>query len=271
MVPPRFLPLWALHTYVFRAFLVSPKLHIKSPEKQCGKTLLLDVLEKLTPRSIRTENLSTAVLFRLIDAQTPTLLVDEADTFLNQNDELIGIINSGHREGGCVLRCEGDQNEIKKFKTFGPLALAGIGTLPGTIEDRSISIPMSRKRVSDQVSNFRSDRADDLDILARKAARWAADNYDNLSHDPEMPAALFNRVADNWRPLFAIADCAGGEWPKRARKVAVEISAAKEDESIRIKLIGDIRELFMGRGVDWMTLAEICQGLTAIEDGPWRE
>jgi putative DNA primase/helicase len=130
---------------------------------------------------------------------------------------------------------------------------------------------MRRKRANDQVSNFRSDCADDLNILARKAARWAADNYENLSHDPEIPAGLFNRVADNWRVLLAIADCAGGEWPERARKVAVSLSERKDDDSIRIKLIGAVRDIFIERGLERMASAEICEALVAIEDGPWKE
>ena len=42
--------------------------------------------------------------------------------------------------------------------------------------------------------------------------------------EPLVPAELSNRSADNWRPLLAIADLAGGQWPAIARLAAVELS-----------------------------------------------
>jgi len=51
-------------------------------------------------------------------------------------------------------------------------------------------------------------------MLCRKLARWAQDNFAALQAcDPPMPPGAYNRVADNWRPIFAIAQIAGGDWP----------------------------------------------------------
>ena len=86
--------LWVIAAHAFNGFQISPRLHIRSPEKRCGKTVALDVLECLTPRSIRTENITTAVLFRLIDGYQPTLLIDEVDSFLKDNEELRGALNA---------------------------------------------------------------------------------------------------------------------------------------------------------------------------------
>jgi hypothetical protein len=50
--------------------------------------------------------------------------------------------------------------------------------------------------------------------LACKVARFAAHNFGKLaSSDPVIPEGLRNRKGDNWRPLFAVADLAGGAWP----------------------------------------------------------
>jgi putative DNA primase/helicase len=35
-------------------------------------------------------------MFRAIAAWTPTLLIDEADSFARDNEELRGVLNSGH-------------------------------------------------------------------------------------------------------------------------------------------------------------------------------
>ena len=85
-------------------------------------------------------------------------------------------------------------------------------------------------------------------MLARKAARWAADNAEAIAAaDPAMPAGVHSRAADNWRPLFAIADAAGGEWPKRARAAATQAAAESETESMTELLLGDIRDIFAKR------------------------
>ncbi len=217
--------LWVIAAHAFNCFQISPRLHFRSPEKRCGKTIALDVSECLTPRSIRTENITTAVLFRLVDGYQPTLLIDEVDSFLKDNEELRGALNAGHRRGGQMLRCEGDNNEVRAFKTFAPVALAGIGRLPGTLEDRSITIEMRRRKPTERVTRFQRDRTSDLDELASMAARWVADYEISLSAaDPDIPETLHDRAADNWRPLLAIADLAGGNWPTLARQVAVRLS-----------------------------------------------
>ena len=104
-------------------------------------------------------------------------------------------------------------------RNYTPCAIALIGSLPSTLADRSVSIKLQRRRWDEPIEPLRFDRTEHLDQLARKAARWAADNAERLRHaDPEMPADVFNRMADNWRPLLAIADAAAGEWPMRARQ-----------------------------------------------------
>jgi putative DNA primase/helicase len=94
--------------------------------------------------------------------------------------------------------------------------------LPGTLADRSVTIDLKRRLPSETIEPFRLDRTAHLDILARQAARWAQDNAENVrAANPDMPEGIYNREADNLRPLLAIADVAGGEWPERARKAAV--------------------------------------------------
>src|SRR5262249_24451295 len=161
-----------------------------------------------------TANVTSSAIFRVVEAYRPTLLVDEADTFLSGNDELRGIINSGHRRGGSVLRIVGDDHEPRQFSTYSPCAIALIGRLPDTLHDRSVVIDLKRRLASEIIKPFRADRAEHLDVLARQAARWCRDYADQIGEtDPAMPWGVFNREADNWRPLLAIAAVAGGDWP----------------------------------------------------------
>src|SRR5262249_29251418 len=111
-----------------------------------------------------------------------------------------------------------------------------------------------------------------LNILARKAARWASDNADRVrGADPDIPAGIFNRVADNWRPLLAIADAAGGDWPERARRVLVAMAGVNDDQSTGAMLFADIRDIFSEREADRLPSTELAEALVAIEGRPWAE
>ena len=265
------LALWAVHTHAFECFAHSPRLAITSPEKQCGKTTTLDVLGELVARPVPTSNATTAAIFRTIEIAKPTLLIDEADTFLKDNEELRGVLNSGHRRGGQIIRTVGEDHEPRQFATWAPAAIAMIGRLPDTLEDRSVSIALRRRRRTEKLEQFRSDQVQDLKQLARKIARWCDDNRHSLAVCDPNTGTLANRPADNWRPLLSIADLAGGRWPERARAVAEVAETTKQDQSKRTMVLGDIRDLFAARETDRLRSAEIAEALGAMENRPWSE
>jgi putative DNA primase/helicase len=243
--------LWTVHAHAFAAAAAWPLLALTPPEKRCGKTTTLAVLARLVPRPLLAANITAASLFRVVEKYSPTLLVDEADSFLRDNEELRGILNSGHtRDAAYVVRTVGDEHEPRRFSTWAPKAVAIIGRLPDTLADRSIVIPMRRRARGQPVERLRLDRPGGFAELGRRAARWAADHLAALrAADPEVPGELGDRAADSWRPLLAIADLAGGEWPQQARQAAVALSsgAAEERDSVREELLGDIREAFRER------------------------
>jgi putative DNA primase/helicase len=266
--------LWILHAWALNAFDNSPLLCITSPIKRCGKTTLLEIVSSLSPRKISASNITAAVLFRIIEKFLPTLLVDEADSFLGDNNELRGIINSGHRRSSAfVVRCVGDDHEPRQFSTWGPKAIALIGKLPATLEDRSLVIAMRRRAPDEPIKLFRSSDCEAAaEPLGRKAFRWASDNLTALrAIDPEMPSELNDRAADNWRPLVSIAELAGGEWPTRARAAALGLSKDTDeaDGSALIELLIELREVFQSR--DRIPSAELAEHLGAKPESRWSE
>ena len=266
------LALWVVHTHVFDCFGHTPRLAITSPEKGCGKTTTLDIVGELVARPLSTSNATTAAIFRTVEKVAPTVLIDEADTYLKDNEELRGILNAGHRRGGQIIRTVGDDHEPRRFSTWTPAAIAMIGRLPDTLEDRSVSIVLRRRRPTERVKQFRNDRAQDLKQMVRKIARWTTDNREALAAADPFTGILVNRSADNWRPLLAIADLAGGEWPKRARAVADAVEAAKQDQSKRTMVLSDIRDFFTARPeANRVASAELAGILGAMENRPWTE
>jgi putative DNA primase/helicase len=266
--------LWVLAVHAFDLWETFPRLFIAAPERQCGKSTLLDVLSRLAPRPLAASNITAAALFRTIEAAKPTLLLDEADTYARDNEDLRSVLDAGHNRSGAVIRTVGDNHEPRQFSVWAPVALAAIGRLPGTIEDRSIIIRLRRRRPDEQIESLRLDRAGRLVKIARMAARWAADHAISLSAaDPVMPPALYNRVADNWRPLLAVADAAGGEWPGRARQAAIKLTSdgADDESSVRVALLSDIRDAFAARNADRLSSEDLVAYLVELDERPWPE
>ena len=269
--------LWAAHTFLLDHGMITPRLAITSPTKGCGKTTLLDVVGCLVLRPLPAANVSASAIFRVVEGFRPTLLIDEADSFLKDNEELRGVLNSGHRRGGGVLRtvAVGDTFEVHSFSTYAACAIGLIGVLPGTLADRSVTIALTRRKPNEPVDPFRLDRVDRLVVLTRKLVRWTKDNAEAIgAAEPEMPAGLYNRAADNWRPLLSVATVAGGDWLARGHKAALAGAGADVDEMSRLELLlGDARDVFdeLASDKDRVSSAHLIEKLCEIVPRPWGE
>ncbi len=135
--------LWIAATHAQPAWPHAPRLVIKGPEKRCGKSRLLDVVEGTCHDPFITVNSSPAAVYRSITADPPVLLVDEADTIFGPNaegnEDLRGLLNAGHQRNRPAKRYDATRNRVESIPTFAMAALAGIGAMPGTIEDRAVS------------------------------------------------------------------------------------------------------------------------------------
>jgi uncharacterized protein DUF3631 len=268
------LALWIVFTYALDAFAVAPILALCSPLKRCGKTTTEELTAALAKRPLAAANITAAALYRTVEQFAPTLIVDEADTFLLTNLELRGIINSGHtRATAFVVRTVG--HEPRLFSTWGARMIALIGRLPTTLEDRAIVLPMRRRAPGETVERIRRDGLlRRLDVLRRRAARWVADHLAALQvADPAVPDALNDRQADNWRPLLAIADAAGGGWGDRARVAARTLAGTggEADPAAPVELLADLQDLFAATAADKLATAAIIRHLIRLEERSWAE
>ena len=277
------LALWVAHCWTLDAFDYTPYPYIFSPEKQCGKTRLLDCLELLTPKPWRAILPSEAVLFRKIESDKPTLLLDEVDGIFGGNgkddrsEALRCLLNAGFEEKAQVPRCvgQGTNQEVKNFAVFCPKALAGIGKLPDTVRDRAVPIQLVRRARDENVERFRKREAEretsvirsDLEAWSKALGITAA----LRGARPSLPDALSDRQQDICEPLLAIADIAGGDWPERARAALVALCSQTDDnQSLGIKLLSDIRQVFDSAKCDKISTLELLKALVELEtDGPW--
>jgi putative DNA primase/helicase len=265
--------LWVLLTYCHKAFNVLPLLGITSPTKRCGKTTLIEILQGLTNKRLAASSLTPAAAFRTIEKYSPTLLIDEADTFLKHNDELRGIFNSGHTRGTAhVIRTEGDNHEPVKFSTWGPKAIGMIGTLPETLEDRSIVIQLARKMPGEKIVKTGLDFAESsVDVRAR-CRRWVDDSTARLKALPvTVPPSGNDRADDNWLPLFTIANVIGGGWPERAVKSMQQLVSISGDDAIGTKLLTDIRGIFEEHSAERLFSSDLVDRLKELTESPWSD
>ncbi len=167
------LALWTIYSHVHDAAEHSPILAIQSPEKRCGKTTLLQIISRLVPRAVPAANITAAAIFRAIEAWHPILLLDEGETYLQYNDDMRGVLNSGFsRDSAYVIRTVGDNHEPKQFSTWCPKVIALIRTLPDTLQDRSIVILLRRKLATEKTERFGKRQHQELEDLRAQIARW---------------------------------------------------------------------------------------------------
>jgi uncharacterized protein DUF3631 len=267
--------LWIAATHAQTAWQTATRLVITAPEKRCGKSRLLDVVEATCYHPLITVNISPAALVRSIGDDPPTLLLDESDTVFGKkagdnHEDLRGIINAGHQQNRPYVRWDATTRQPEHCPTFAMAALAGIGSMPDTIEDRAVMVRMRRRAPGETVRPYRNRRdAPPLHALRDRLTAWVRGHLDELTDaEPDMPVE--DRAADNWEALIAVADLAGGEWPERARQACkVLTNAAEEDTTIGIRLLADLRTVF--GEADAMHGATILDALHQMDEAPWAD
>jgi hypothetical protein len=271
--------LWVAHTYTFKSATWTPYLNVTSAAPECGKSLLLEVLELLVRKPWKVDGASPAVLFRKIEIDQPTMLFDELDTTFKGDKEtaqaIRQVLNAGAKYNGVVARCVGEHHTPKDFRVFCPKVLAGIGNLPATVSSRSLPISLSRRLPKENVDYLDHDDPDivyNAANLRRRLSDWIEKRTVRFNQPPDFPESLTDRQKDGSRILLAIADAAGGNWPSRSRAVLCELNGSRpgEDVSVGIQLLRDLRMVF-GEFTAKVTTIDILQDLVEIETSPWAE
>jgi putative DNA primase/helicase len=206
---------WAIASYFFPLFLTFPRLNL-SGERESGKSKVLGLLHAIAFNALLMLDPTAPVVYRLIQAYRPTMLLDEVEG-LNKDDAkpILAVINSGYKAGGTVPRCEGDRIKyVEPFAVYGPLALAAIKPVNVVTEDRCIPLVLQRgtdrRRINAEVNReaegFAAIRAGCYRLLL---TRWreVRDAYATV----ELPPWLNGRARELWRAPLTIAAVADRE------------------------------------------------------------
>jgi hypothetical protein len=270
---------WLLHTHASEASESTPYIHITAPEKECGKSRLMETLEAVASAPIRSGGMTAAALVRTIETKNPTLFLDEMDAQLGGDKEYAeivrGILNEGFRRGGVFHKCVGKDFTLRTFNVYCPKCFAGIGQLPDTVASRSIVIEMRRKLMGEIVEPFRQ-KAVKLAAAPIKAAleQWGTTAIPILEEmEPAPIDGIGDRQNDITEPLLCIAQLAGKAYLGKLRS-ALRMAfhrAGAEDASNGAALLTDLRLIFDERSADAVPSKILAESLREIEGRPWAE
>ena len=269
--------LWCAHTHVFEVFNHTPRLAITAPQPECGKSVLLPgLIANLVSRPLEADNITPAPFFRLAASHQPTFLIDEVDSWLKEDSQLPSALNNGWQQNGRTIRCVGDGQEVRSFSTHAPVAMAGIRLhkkLQPATQTRCISVELARA-LPGEVEEYFDQRkhTTSLKMLCRKLARWMEDNSQKLkSCDPSLPPNVLNREADLWRPLFAIAEIAGGSWPELVKQALLS-QEGTNTQTKELQLLTDINKvLAQGVYAPGIFTDELISELCELDESLWVE
>ncbi len=274
------LALWTLNAWVYDFFRTTPYLLLESSTRGCGKTTALELLEYVCPRPRRATSLTEAVTYRLIDAEHPTLLVDEAELLEGRGDRaeaVRAVANSGYKRGGNVPRAAGENYEVQLFDTYCPKVFACIGGLSGALLDRCIVLHLEkapkaagllpmRQRELERIAPELRER---LEPFALQAGPRLAELDDAAPNEGYWPW-VYGRAAELWTGLLLIAKIAGREVEERAVEVARAHIAQRQvidaDEQ-NAALARELLELLDGLTGETFSPKDIFLGLLARETG----
>jgi hypothetical protein len=269
--------LWIAMTWLMSTVEVAPLLLITAAEKSCGKSQLLDLLRRIVARPLAVASSSASFLFRAIKSWAPTLLIDEADTFIRDNEELKGLVNAGHTRANAFVGrtvAVGDNHVPMLLPVWAAKAFAGIQVeihFRDSTMSRGIVIILRRKMPQETVSRLRHADSEVFEVIASKFARFAADYSDQVRHArPQLPDELSDRAQDNWETLLAIAECAGSEWVRLSTTAALALSSAStESASTGNQLLSDIQSMFDRIGKSKISSSEMIVELAADTEASW--
>ena len=271
--------LWTTFTWFIDQARVAPILAVTSPVKRCGKSTLLSLITYCSRRPLSASNITPSAIFRSIEQYKPTLIIDEADTFMDKNEEMRGVINSGHtRSTATVMRSAKDRQgnfTPAEFSTWCPKVIGRIGDLPGTIEDRSIEIRLERKLNSEDKKRLGIEAEDEFKPYRQKLYRISIDYFEAFKNAEVHVSNEDDRAVDNWKPLLKIASMANEDWLNKAfesmRYITDKKSNKHESPDQSITLLKDIKSYLDTCNKSQITTQELIDYLNGLETRPWAE
>ena len=268
------LALFAASNWIYQAFTETPRFHISALEYGAGKTRVMELVSLLCPNPQMMAKITGPALYHIIDERHPApLCLDEADVIFGagqRGEELRGILNAGYKYNGTITRVS--KGEAADFSVYCPAMFAGKGKLPKSLDDRSVTIMMTRRRPGQQMDRFIPKMHDAMGrkiglMLGAWATKIQGPAGDILWDDP--PETLADRQVDILTPLYAIAQMAAGPWPERFAEIVTVLvlgGVATDEVSPGTALLAAIRDVWP-EDTDRLATHQLAELLAEHESG----
>lgn len=271
---------WIVASWMSELWDRFPHLAITSPEKRCGKTRFLQLTEGVVPKPYNTTNISPAALYRLVEQEQPTLLIDEAQSIVRRSSEasevLREILNAGIDSKAVIIRCGGKRgNELHKFHIYSPKVIALIGQLDSVLADRCLPVELRRKTNDEPVTPYRSrvvkPKAEKISKMLEKWAKCKMEEVKKVYDLLESFSIENDRMAELLLPLQAVLTVGGKEFLPElelyARKLE-QAEAESNNQTLGITLLNACREIF-GKKKNFLPTAAVLGSLVHRNEESW--
>ena len=263
--------LWIAMAWIYEiAATHSVILVATSAAENSGKTTALGIVRFLTPKPYLAAELTGPNVYRFVDREKPTLIVDDADDLFKRKSDLAHIYNVSWTRGTKIPR---QVNGVTVwFDPFCPKVIGLIGmNVPPALASRFIAIKFWPMKVGETVVKFSHVDDAEFAVLRRKLARWSADHAAALKDaEPLLPANFNNRAAANWRLLFGSAELAGEPWPQQVREAAERLTRAVNKPSQGKRLLMAFHAIFASGRMEIIS-ADVAETLNANPADIWCE
>ena len=287
------LAVWIVLTYCYEEFNCFAYLAILSPERECGKSRLMEVIETLVYKAWYGITPSPAAIYRML-ANGRALLFDEVEGFKRNEHRsesmqaILAVLNGGHRKGATVPRVERDKDGnfvVHEFPSYGPKAFGAIGTLPDTLLSRCIDVRMQRRRENQPVQRFLAGRvmkqAAPLRAQILAFVRAYKGVFEQCYEQMPDPHCVKDREADLWMPLIAGEAVFDPDRVAEFKQCALELNGRQkkrvQNQTWGTKLLQHIQEVWpqekegekKGSPQDRCPSATLVTLLKNMDDSPW--
>jgi hypothetical protein len=241
---------WVMAAWLMDIWDRFPHLAITSPEKRCGKTRLLALLELLVPNPCSTCNITLAALCRVVELERATILYDEAPLgqgvagFTNGMRDLL---NAGIDRNATVRRADSGGG-VRKYSIYSPKVIALVGKLDSILADRCLPVDLERKTNADFVERYYSQFVEPIGkALHDELEKWATSNANQVAevYRDILPFPINNdRMAELLMPLQAVLQVAAPELLEILESYAVGLDEREGDTmSPGVELLVACREI----------------------------
>lgn len=286
------LALWSIATHMWPSFDAFPYVMITSETKRSGKTRTSELMSFVAANAHNVSGVTPATIFRMIRDDSPTIIIDEAETLSSESADMMrSIVNVGYRRGQTIPRMS--KTGVEHWPAYCPKVFVLIGETFDTLRDRCIIMRMQRAKAPQRFlydlvkgdGELLRDRAADLIAELKNVVIDAYASHAGLDY-------LQDRDAELWMPLFAVCSVFCSERLTELTRVAVDMSMEKTAPAKHHRTLegdGDAEEqAFLGeygerlvrdvamimhdsKAVRVMSTGKLLAALHELPTGPWRK